>query len=540
MRFKRILILGLLILSVLATLPAVNAATYNVSNYEELETALHERYESEIVINLKNNITIKASDINNLPYNYIMVRSPVIFNGNNHSISIVSDEYILSHAVFDFGFNGSVVINDLVVCDSVVLADTGLSIFTLRSTRDSTSLTVNNLVVQNVSGLVNGTFANVKVFSFSNAGHELVRIKNFTFRNSEGIAFFEHGGGSHVQTGDRVRIENGIVDSVSAGYIIGLLNINVSNVTFSNCVVNNYLVYNGVQVGDDFVYGIDNCSFINNTVNGTVVSFNSYGSESFLINSYFENNTICGAGAGSCIVSLGNKSVIKHCTFVDNAVYGVNGSIFHYRASFNFVSVFFNTFVNNYIDEPNFGLQPPAHNVIYGNLFINGNFMSGASISGNSNLISNSYEFVFGSNKPALNGGKTKNIQLVNNGSNPALNKISAADYLVAVGVDPSADKDQAGNKRISGGAVDYGAVEYQKNPVQSIIDDIFNPDPGENPKENEETRPSLIKFLFGEGSIFDKTSSLLYYIMNNYVQWDKPVISPVHQKMIDVLGLKP
>ncbi|MDY0292556.1 MAG: hypothetical protein RBR02_09510 [Desulfuromonadaceae bacterium] len=544
---KKVMLIGLFLL-VVATLPTVSAATYNVTNGSEFISALMSTTDSEIVVNLKENIVINSSDVNALSNGSIESVVPVTINGNNRSVSILSngEAFLKKDAnnntnIFVFKA-GPVNINKLVINDSNII-DNGARVSIFNNSQTTlVDFYIKDLIVYNVSA-GNGSKNGNSVFGPYMYQNATVVIDGFSFSDNKNIGLLNCMTYSHrlypIQ-----RVENGKLEN-NSGEFVQLLYFgggDVENVSFNNNNVAATLFEMGPLKTSTTIHGVTNCSFVGNRVNSFVIMLGSYeGPSMFVKNCYFEDNVIGGiltTNMGNAIINARNDSSVIHCTFLNNIVYK-NENVSSSASYFGDISYpnstqqfFFNTFVNNLIDDYSVINQENA--VVFGNLFVNSTQIPEAFA--DNNLAVNSYSLVFGSNQPALNGGKTKNIQLLNNESNPALNKISAAEYQAAVGVNPVSDKDQIGKKRIYGQGVDYGSVELQREPIFSIIDNIING----NDDESGKTKPSWMRFFFGEDSIFSKISSLQYYIMKGWADSSIPIINQLSRIGIDLLRLGP
>ena len=575
--FKRILLLSLLfslfvfcLLAVMPTTYAMDTHIHNVTNYDELRNASFSSYwpvPANVVINLKNDIVINTNDyeyfFNNvsrgggLTFNNVTVT----INGNGHNLIVNMSKGVYYPEFLNFEYC-DVEINNLNIVNSNFTQLSGGNTISgsggtyIRPNSVIGFVGINNSLTIRDCKLLNSTVGN-RDFSFigmnsrndSNivienvtiSGNSVGRMVCFSYRSFYGDQYLEYPPAE-------INLKNISIENNNLSWVIDSPNsvrFVVSEISIAN---NSFLGSGAVRITNACDENeISNCSFVNNILYWELVQF--FGGEGSLLlkNSYFENNTITSPRS---FILIGNGNVV-HNTFVDNNINMSSGSAYFYGQTTNPKLIAFNTFVNNSFNDSLFFQSSVT---AFGNLFVNSTIMAEASAV--DNIYSNNYFEVFGTNVPALNGGKTKNIQLSDKETNPVLDKISVADYQTKIGTNPNSDTDQTGKDRLYGSAVDYGSVEYQKGTIGTIIDDIidiFKPsgnnsslnklnnsnlsDIGSNSGLFSKTKPSMEDFLFGNGSIIDRTSNLLYFITLNWVKLNVPIISPISQGIINLAG---
>ena len=550
MGFRRILILGLLIVCVLVTLPAVNAATvvYNVSTYCDLENVsyiIRDNPGMDVIINLKSDISYTDLVLNNdTSPNVRFPHANLVINGNNHSIKINPTNVLMAPAL---------TARNAMNFENVTCVFNNVRFVGLDSVSDNTRR-INGIYIH---GLSNVTF-NSCVFD-----NNVYNGNDFSFiylddclPDGYGSFFIENRSGTESLKFNNCVVSNNVGSFLKIGQLNDnrTLNFEMVNMTFSNNVLssNSFVALKGddVKIENCDIIGnnvsiffdvtnnvlISNVSFENNSVTDNLVRFGSPGV--VLKNCYFGNNSgvlfyFLGTSAS---FSSGMSYEIVHNTFYNNSVSALVKAAINPSPKTEF---YFNTFVNN----SNFSSTGNFSNFsFFGNLNVN------SSNNVDTSELVSSYSEVFGTNSLGLNGGKTKNIQLSDKDTNPALNKISSVEYQAKIGSNPDSGVDQAGKKRLYGSAVDYGSVELQKGVIGSIIDDIINiikpskpsdgdSDDSDGSKLFSKTKPSMVEFLSGDGSLITRMSNLLYFIVSNWVKLGVPVISPMSQGIINIAG---
>ncbi|WNY25151.1 hypothetical protein [Methanolapillus millepedarum] len=329
----------------------------------------------------------------------------------------------------------------------------------------------------------------------------------------------------------------------------------IENITVSDCMFS--VEDNGPSIRFLDVYmdnlggraTITNCTLENNVFStGTYMMVLSQGIT--LKNCYFGNISVVDVLFQTYPNYYASWNLEDECFIIQNTFENISGvRIFKPRTgdiTHTVYHYYFNTFVNS-----NFSNNPQWYNNSTQAEFL-GNLYVGCSNAADSGGVFTTYPLAFGTNVSKLNGGKTKTIELRKADDNPAMEKISSSKYIELLKTNPSNDKDANSAKRLQGKAVEAGSVESSHTFIDVIKDIIGG---GGNNSINNSTdnnstsgnnignsRPStvLYNFVFGDGSIVKRTSSLLYYIMNNWVKVNIVGISQLSQIGINLLRLTP
>jgi hypothetical protein len=505
MRLKGILVFGLLVLCVVAVLPtAVAATTYNVTSADDfwnVSKLTQSTSGMDVVINVKNDISFSVY------HDIVFSNATVLINGGNKNITLVGSHDSAGIVVQ----NSNVTVKNLNFKNSNSSNSNNISLIGSVG-RDSLIIDgcnfENNTVRYLISRIYPSGVGSVKVSNcdfLNNTAYLIYVANNTTSFNVDNVTVLGNKYNAQGCLFGAVQVDNVIFNDLK------VRNNTVSLIGFSLSRVNSFL--------------IENCTIENNTMpffaGSTIATWFDVGNSSGIIRSNYFGNSVGGSSNNnSTLFWFSNSDVeIKQNTFYLND---------------------FSTFVTTRLG----GSVKVLFNTVYGTEQSQGDVFS----FGNLFVTSAEYVNYFGSNQPALNGGKTKSIKLSDKEENFALNKISLADYQLNVGINPNSDTDQSGKKRIYGSAVDYGSLELQTNPIQNIIDnivDIFKPKPTDDLNSDglddsglfSKTKPSMIMFLFGDDPFLKRTQSLLYFIVSNWVKLDVPIISDVSQGFINVVG---
>jgi len=498
---KKGLMCGLFILLILATMSVSSAATvYNVTSQTELMSAIWEAAGDDIIIEIKNDLIMSHVY---LPINFSA--GNITVNGNGYNITGRN----MSSAMF--WINGAAVeFNDMNITNSTAnMANSKHVIEVYNGSAVIESCVFENNLIQSA------------VWADGRYGPVDVKINN--------TSFIKHGYNLVLATnGSVVEVKNSYVCGEGYGVMYVFSIQRGSDVLIENVTIIDTIVSQSYMMVYDSTFNItgltiENADFFR-MVPGLIWIRNSTG---IIQNSYFGNNSFFACETDSDAV-VGNIAAIydSDVKIIQNTVFNStsnnSGQSTVYSGNGN-VTFAFNTMYPRLYDEA----------PINGNLLV---------------YDSDAYEMYFGTNVPAMNGGYAKTIKLDISGQNQAIEQVTLEEYAIIMGSSSGSDLDATGSKRLRGDKIDLGAVEsfYKRSVIDTIIDTITG-DSSEDDDDNKmnssggvPTRPSLLMFIFGSDSIFEGMSNLLYYILNNYVEWDQPGISAFHQSIIDVLGLEP
>ena len=486
---KKWLMRGILILIIVMTIQTASAATvYEVTTMQEFIVATRTGVvplSENVIIEIKDDLVIYGQEIAFIPKH-------VIINGNGNNITFHNKGIFINGSSVEF--------NNLNFRNS-----TG-SNYDLIKIVNGTAKFESCIFENNIMYSNNVTITPKLIYAIGPQLGEL-KINNSTFVDNKGAVLVAEETISLMGLPKKgtVEIKNTNVKQVATEFAYIFAIANMKDVFIENVTVNDSQNRHPVFwiISTDF--NMTGLTIENTTMwgNATVLIQRSNGT---IQNSYFGNNTL-----SPQMTMRIEQSDVK---ILQNTFYY---SFHSWQAGASNITAAFNTAYP--------GLQPDMR----------GN--------GNLPVISQEmYETYFGTNLPAQNGGYAKTIKLKDSEQNPAVEQITFEEYVAIMGTSPDDDRDATGSKRLRGERIDLGAVEstYKKSVIDKIIDNLFGGGDDENGEPGNPTKPSLIKFLFGEDSIFRKLGSLLYHIMNGYVKADIPLISEIHQKAIDLLRLQP
>ena len=520
MRFKQILILGLLGICVLAALPMASAAmTYNVTTLDDLWNVSKL---TQVTPGMDIVIDVKSDLVGMVQRDIIFDNATVLINGNNKNITFK----FMSSADGLKTVNSTLQVKNLNFRNTSFNASCGL-INATGSTQSTQSVVVVDSCLFENNDILNGNL----IYSTSNYGAiNDVKVTNCTFLNNNGTLV--RYAGNIMGTGDKFEMKDVLI---RGGFNGSQCWVGIDNT--DNVLVENVTISGRGTLGPAFLIQNDKSITLSNITVENVTAdkvFYLINSSAVIKNSYVGDN-VC----TDMILASGTVIVdVIQCTFYNNTMASNRIILSVNNAPGLSGKAMFCTLVKN--GTAGFGFVTEIEQ--FGNVI--------SRVPGQ-NVTNEKYEDYFGTNQPALNGGKTKSIQLSDKEENPALNKISVADYQSKMGINPNSDIDQSGKKRIYGSAVDYGSIELQKNPIQTIIDGIIDLLTSSKPKDNNstdpvgsddsglfsKTKPSMVLFLFGDDPFLKRTQSLLYFIVSNWVKMDVPVVSDVSRGFINVVG---